>query len=151
MMTSKKKYALGKTGIKVASKSEVIVGQTLLIDGYRFVYDKKYPYEDIDQQFRFDFMILNASDTEEEIKTKHHLFIEVKDDDKDYLESLEEKRKMVNDHDDMILVLTDKDMEFHSERITEAMELMSMKADYKRLKFENNKLKELLRKNGVKY
>ena len=48
MMTSKKKYALGKTGIKVASKSEVIVGQTLLIDGYRFVYDKKYPYEDID-------------------------------------------------------------------------------------------------------
>ena len=53
-------------------------------------------------------MILNASDTEEEIKTMHHLFIEVKDDDKDYLESLEEKRKMVNDHDDMILVLTIK-------------------------------------------
>ena len=42
-------------------------------------------------------------------------------------------------------------MEFHSERIAEAMELMSMKADYKRLKYENNKLKELLKKNGIKY
>ena len=75
----------------------------------------------------------------------------MKDDDKDYLESLEEKRKMVNDHDDMILVLTDKDMEFHSERIAEAMDLMSMKADYKRLKYENSHLKELLKKNGIKY
>ena len=151
MMSAKKKYTLGKTGIKVASKSEVIVGQTLIIDGYKFIYDKKYPYDDIDQQFRFDYMILNASDEEDDIKTKHHLFIEVKDDDKDYLESLEEKRKIVNDHDDMILVLTDKDMEFHSERIAEAMELMSMKADYKRLKYENQKLKKILKENNIKY
>lgn len=46
MMSSKKKYSLGKTGIKVASKLEVIVGQTLIIDGYRLHYllNRKFNY-----------------------------------------------------------------------------------------------------------
>ena len=151
-MSSKKRFEVEEAGIKVSSKSEVIVAQKLYYNGYRFSYDKKYPYKDLDQQFRYDFMILNASDADEEhINTVHHLFIEVKDDDKEYLQALQEKRNMVNDHDDVLLVVTDKEMGLFLERLKEATELLSLKADYKRLKYENSRLKELLKKNGIKY
>ena len=58
---------------------------------------------------------------------------------------------MVNDHDDVLLVVTDKEMGLFLERLKEATELLSLKADYKRLKYENSRLKELLKKNGIKY
>ena len=62
MKSNKKKYKIYGLEIYCSSKSESIVGTWLNLEGYKFSHDKKYPYENIDKDYRYDFMILNKSD-----------------------------------------------------------------------------------------
>lgn len=107
-MSSEKKYPLYGNEIKVASKSEQYVGNFLIHYGYKFLYDQEYKLDD--SKLRYDFMILNKTDDEKGETTKHHLYIEVKDDDKNYKEELNIKQNLVHDAKrGIVLIITDGD------------------------------------------
>lgn len=148
-LSAKKKYPIHGTKYFAASKSEASIGQALLIFKYKFIHDEKYPYDDTN--LRFDFMILNSKETPESWNpNSHHVFIEVKDDDKNYLEDLQEKRNLVNSHDDVLLVVTDNNSKFLEDDLKEAVNIKNLKGKVRALEYENTKLKNLLKKNNIK-
>lgn len=147
-LSNKKRYPILGTDILCSSKSEAIVGMGLLQFGYKFIHDKKYPYEDTSLQF--DFMILNAKESTENFNPEsHHVFIEVKDDDTKYIDDLQEKRNLVNANDDVLLIITDKDTKYLKENVEEAIKIKNLKGKIKALEYENIKLKTLLKKNNI--
>lgn len=149
-LSNKKRYPIHGTDLLCSSKSEANVGNGLVVYGYKFIHDKKYPYEETNLQF--DFMILNAKETAENFNPKsHHVFIEVKDDDTKYIDDLQEKRNLVNAHDDVLLVITDKDAKYLKENIEESINVKNIKGERNKLKYENIKLKNILKKNNIRY
>lgn len=127
-------------GDKCQSKSEALVGCHLLALGYKFEHDKKYnedeKYKNLGKEIRYDFKILNKHEP-----TRTHLYIEVKDNSKDYEKEMEDKRIIVEEqHGDIFLWIYDKNLEFIKTKIESSMKRVYEKAELNKLKFNEMKM-----------
>lgn len=140
MKQNNKKYKIYGTDIYCSSKSEARVGEWLKMEGYSFLHDRKYPYEDINKNYRYDFMILNKSDKPEEIKTKYHIYIEVKENIKEIDEMLEEKN-FVEDHGDVLITFYDDELieNVFREKLKLARKILDLQNENRILKIELHK------------
>lgn len=138
--------------VKNTSNSHVIVYEGFDLRNSRFMKHHDYgnPYENTSLQF--DFMILNAKESAENFNPEsHHVFIEVKDDDTKYIDDLQEKRNLVNANDDVLLIITDKTVKYLKEMVEESINVKNLKGKIKSYEYEILKLKNILKKNGIKY
>ncbi len=150
MKNSKKIHPIYGTDILCASKSEQGVGNGLVHYGYRFIHDKKYPYDNVD--LRFDFMLLNSKEDENNInKDSHHVFIEVKDDDSHYIDDLQEKQRIITEHEDVLVIISDKNAVYLKEKVDYAIYIKNIIAERNALKYENIKLKNILKQNKITF